>query len=125
MNFALSLAGNKLNGVSTPWTGDQGARGQTPAALSLSASAADVAAEAAPTPEVEELRLESMLVPGGVSETTRGAVLEQFAAQQGQNSASDGAGATGQAPAKPSLTRQNQDQLLAGLLLGSPEFQRR
>jgi uncharacterized protein (DUF1800 family) len=128
MNFALSLAANKMNGISTPWSGQMDSSGLTPAAISLVASSANPAAPDIPTPEVEETRLETMLVPGGVSVSTRSAILEQFAAQQVQSPASVDANASTQTPAKPAnpaAAREKQDQLLAGLLLGSPEFQRR
>jgi hypothetical protein len=99
-----------------------------------------------PSPESEEARLESLLVGGGVSETTRSAVLQQFAEQAAtvQPAAPDTPMQadrlrTGgkQVVAVPSVFRaqpnhlpppqplEKQDQILAGLLLGSPEFQRR
>ncbi len=138
MNFALSLTANRLNGVTTKWPEPASAVPQTDAR--------------GMSPESEEARLESLLVGGGVSETTRTAVLQQFAEQSAQQ------GQAGQAPqALPDMTMQadrlktggkqvvampnvfkaqpnhlpppqpieKQDQLLAGLLLGSPEFQRR
>ena len=79
-------------------------------------------------PEAEEHRLESLLVAGGVSDATRSAVLPQLAAQ---DPPSPGVGkmvpASGKAinPARVAALVEKQDQLLAGLLLGSPEFQRR
>lgn len=103
MNFALSLAANRLPGITTTWT-------QTSPAGTASS----------PTPESEESRLENLLLSGGVSQTTRSAVLEQF---QAQNHAQ---------PMQVSENSRSQnrlqaqtDQVLAGLLLGSPEFQRR
>jgi uncharacterized protein (DUF1800 family) len=81
MNFALAFAANRLPGISPNWKTFDDAN-----------------------PQAEELRLESAIVPGGVSESTRAAVLQQFEAQH---------------------VNTKQDQLLAGLLLGSPEFQRR
>jgi uncharacterized protein (DUF1800 family) len=61
-----------------------------------------------------EARLERALVAGGVSDATRSAVLDQFAQQSGVK-------------VKPAAAtaQQKQEALLAGLLLGSPEFQRR
>jgi len=79
---------------------------------------------AGPDAWMEEQRLESLLVAGGVSVSTRSAVLQQVDAQGAQ-------GTTVPAAAKPMNAAQaakaleRQDQLLAGLLLGSPEFQRR
>jgi uncharacterized protein (DUF1800 family) len=109
MNFALRLAANRLPGISVSWP-------------------AQSAAGTATTPQAEEQRLEPLLVAGGVSDSTRAAVLDQFAQQSAQSTA----------PARPipAAARLNnlnqaaaaldrQDQLLAGLLLGSPEFQRR
>lgn len=125
MNFALALAANHLNGITTAWT----AQPETPAEA---------------TPATEEARLEAQLVPAGVSSTTRNAVLEQFTAQTGQpyqpqrNTMGERMRTSGKSVvAIPSVFRpqpnhlppprpiERQDQLLAGLLLGSPEFQRR
>ena len=109
MNFALRLAANRLPGIAVVWLAQ--------------ASSGPIA-----TPESEEQRLEAVLVAGGVSDSTRAAVLDQFQQQIAQAAA----------PAKPILAAvkpgnpaqaaaalDRQDQLLAGLLLGSPEFQRR
>lgn len=115
MNFALNLAANRLSGISVDWA---------PQAPDGAAPAADVR-----TPETEETRLEASVVPGGVSESTRAAVLQQFQQQIAQNS-----GTSAQAIAVPARSTfrplapsavVRQDQVLAGLLLGSPEFQRR
>jgi hypothetical protein len=109
MNFALRLAANKLPGIAVTWP-DQAASGPTA------------------TPESEEQRLEPALVAGGVSDSTRAAVLDQFQQQSAQAAAQArpipaAAKPGNQAQAAAALDRQ--DQLLAGLLLGSPEFQRR
>ena len=121
MNFALSLAANRFPAISVTWdtTPDPGAAGAVLAAN-----------PDGPTSEAEETRLEAVLLTGGVSDTTRAAVLQQFQQQsaQLQNTATTYPVA---APARPRLRTQTvspverQDQLLAGLLLGSPEFQRR
>jgi hypothetical protein len=132
MNFALTLAANKLPGIAITWS---------PQADSLVAKiddgttvrtvkqnpAVNPVLGPTPTPEAEEQRLEALLVDGGVSPTTRAAVLDQFNVQSEAQNA--------QMPAKPAAKPMNpaqaaaalekQDQLLAGLLLGSPEFQRR
>lgn len=112
MNFALSLAGNRLPGIAVGWT-------QLPDLGDASAAAAET-----PTPATEEARLEALLIPGGVSASTREAALQQFA-QQSKN----GAPAMVQTAARPVRPRpavvERQDELLAGLLIGSPEFQRR
>ena len=148
MNFALSLASNKLPGITVGWAPE----------TDLSALDSDAPAQqVVPTPETEEARLEQVLLPGGVSDATRAAALKEFQAQsaQGQRKirqrkpADDDAT---QSPAlrietfrrsqdklyrfaEPSGRRPNrapaadeyerEDQLLAGLLMGSPEFQRR
>jgi hypothetical protein len=73
-----------------------------------------------------------MLVAGGVSDATRTAALEQFKAQSAQNpvmaapvaARRPAPGAKGR-QAAPADAYEREDQLLAGLLLGSPEFQRR
>jgi len=143
MNFALLLAGNRLPGIAVEWAPE----------LDMSTLLSDApSAQVIPTADSEEARLEPMLVPGGVSDATRSAALEQFNAQSGQQPR---AGATPvttnpaqvsntktEAPAAPVAAKrpapgtrgkpgapadayEREDQLLAGLLLGSPEFQRR
>ena len=119
MNFALALASNRLPGIRVDFV----AQGES---------------TAMPNPRQEEARLEPMLVPGGVSSSTRTAALDQFEVQRrkpapaAQRSAAmrplrAGAAAmnrpNGGGPFVTPLERE--DQLLAGLLLGSPEFQRR
>src|SRR5579863_2620868 len=66
MNFALLLAANKFGGLPQLWS--------APASVSLvpSPAAGDI-----PGAESEEKRLEPLLVAGGVSDSTRAAVLEQ------------------------------------------------
>ena len=138
MNFALSLTADRLSGITIPWSEPQPA---------LQFSPANTQAQ---PPEAEEARLESLLISGGVSDTTRAAVLQQFAEQsshaqsaQAQLAPDQSIAAekfrTGskQVVAVPSVFKpqpnhapapgpmKKQDQLLAGLLLGSPEFQRR
>jgi hypothetical protein len=89
-------------------------------------------------PEAEEQRLESLLVAGGVSPTTRAACsinsmrraspIRQAQMQQAQeSSAAEAAPRRSQAHEREAscAALEKQDQLLAGLLLGSPEFQRR
>ena len=106
MNFALSLAANRLPGIGTTW-----------------ATAAVNVGPAAPDAGAEEARLELLLIPGRVSDTTRSAVMQQFAAQSAgpQNVALS----SDTRQRKATNVQERQDQLLAGLLLGSPEFQRR
>ncbi len=128
MNFALSLASNRLPGITVEWAPE----------LDMSTLDSDAPPQQViPTSESEEARLEPMLVPGGVSDATRTAALEQFKAQSAQNPPAQnppvaapvaarrqGPGAKGRQPA-PADAYEREDQLLAGLLMGSPEFQRR
>jgi hypothetical protein len=72
MNFALSLAANKLPGITVEWAPE----------MDMSTLDSDAPAQQViPTPESEEARLEPMLLPGGVSDATRTAALKQFKAQ--------------------------------------------
>ncbi len=111
MNFALTLAGGRLPGIAVGWS-------------PLPSQNAEFGAVATnPSPEAEETRLESLLIPGGVSDTTRTAALQQFAAQSVQRAPTQVS-----APMRPNRTPnflEREDQVLAGLLIGSPEFQRR
>jgi hypothetical protein len=127
MNFALALAANRLPGITEAWAAQPSANANftaTPAAA-VTASTTEF-----PGPEAEESRLEALLVPGGVSDSTRSAVLQQFQQQSAEQSSP-----TSDLPvvaqirpifrARQASALERQDQLLAGLLLGSPEFQRR
>jgi uncharacterized protein (DUF1800 family) len=130
MNFALALSANRLPGITVAWMGS-GSDSGGGAALSLlnglddgdgaQQSTAGQTPVAAPTAKNEEARLEEILVSGGVSATTRSAVLEQFE----QNSAQAGGAMRVAANEKAGIPVKRQDAMLAGLLLGSPEFQRR
>jgi len=105
MNFALALAANRLPGITTDWTSPS----------------------AAASPQSEEARLETLLLAGGVSQTTRAAALQQFEAQsttRDSAQSTQGSAASGLENHAP-VTPERQHRLLAGLLLGSPEFQRR
>ncbi len=116
MNFALSLAAGRLPGVTVAWTtmsnGNVASNGVNTVELS-------------PTPESEEAKLESLLIPGGVSETTRAAALKQFAAQSASNTVTPVSTLVRHNRAPNTAVLERQDQILAGLLIGSPEFQRR
>jgi uncharacterized protein (DUF1800 family) len=105
MNFALALASNRLLGISTSMASES-------TATSL---------------EDQEFRLERSLAAGEVSETTRSAVLRQAEAQSSgsvqQQSVQEIADGRGRR--RGTATEEQQNRLLAGLLLGSPEFQRR
>jgi uncharacterized protein (DUF1800 family) len=128
MNFALSLAANRLPGITVEWAPE----------LDMSTLDSDAPPQQViPTPESEEARLEPLLVAGGVSDATRTAALEQFKVQSAQNPTAQNppvaapVAARRQAPgakgrqAPPADAYEREDQLLAGLLMGSPEFQRR
>jgi uncharacterized protein (DUF1800 family) len=116
MNFALNLAASRLPGITAGWT---------PLAAPETNPAAGTAIAATPSPETEEARLELLLIPSGVSDTTRTAALQQFAVQSAQNNVTNVS-----APIRPNRAPtanaiEREDQVLAGLLIGSPEFQRR
>jgi uncharacterized protein (DUF1800 family) len=117
MNFALNLAANRLPGVAVGWA----------PLPDLDSPSQEDAKQEAPSPQSEEARLESLLIPGGVSESTRTAALQQFEAQSAQNATAvqpvSAVMRPNHAPNTNALERE--DQLLAGLLIGSPEFQRR
>ena len=119
MNFTLSMAANRLPGISIAWDPTETANNDT-ATLETNPSA--------PDPQVEESRLEALLVAGGVSDSTRAAVLQQLEQQENEGSAVAvpiGALERRKFRARAVTETKEQDQLLAGLLLGSPEFQRR
>jgi uncharacterized protein (DUF1800 family) len=138
MNFALTLAANKLPGIAVSWTPQATSPEADYTTVPLNGGSggpnivqdpvSNKFASAVPAPAVEEQRLESVLIAGGVSESTRSAVLQQLEAQGTPPAAS---GTPTPVTAKPTNPKQaaaaleKQDQLLAGLLLGSPEFQRR
>jgi len=143
MNFALTLAANKYPGITVTWTQPPDSLvtkiddGTTPHNI-VQPPMAGSAVGPPPSPEAEEQRLESLLVDGGVSATTRAAVLNQFNAQTQTQTQAQTQNGQNQMPAKPApaaakpmnstqaaAALEKQDQLLAGLLLGSPEFQRR
>lgn len=105
MNFALSLATNHFPGVKADWL---------PAQLENSG------------PNQSEQFLEARLIPAGVSEQTRTAVMNQGAPQNASgNPANVPIAAKALNPAAQQTAIEKQNAQLAGLLLGSPEFQRR
>ena len=132
MNFALNLAANKLAGIQTAWPADAGA-GELGREVAGDAAQMDAA--------TDELRLENRLIQSEVSEQTRKTLLEQLGSQadaRTENAGSQAAAAQpinapaqiagrqrSANPANVTVAREKQDALLAGLLLGSPEFQRR
>lgn len=106
MNFALALAGNRLPGIKVDWA----------------AQAAN--ADSFPNAANEEARLEPQLLPGGASDTTRAAALKEFERRNAQGEAGMRPVVETQRSLPPDMCAR-EDALLAGLLLGSPDFQRR
>jgi uncharacterized protein (DUF1800 family) len=140
MNFSLVLAGNRMNGVQTDWTqilgGAAGAGLMQPVSMSDNEDSASVAAK--------EKKLEFALMGHPVSEKTRATVMAQadnMGAQQeaeknfalrlaDPNHALPPEAAMAGGHAKQGIKmqakqRDSQTAVMAGLLLGSPEFQRR
>jgi uncharacterized protein (DUF1800 family) len=132
MNFALNLSGDRIPGTQMDWTrllGDTGA-GVKPAALAGGATAS--------LASTKEQKLEMILLGQSASDRTRTTVLEQFQGQATQQLAEKSfpirpndqepmaqvlnAGGPKQQVRQP-LDREA--AMMAGLLLGSPEFQRR
>lgn len=110
MNFALALASDRFGNIFAVCP-----------ILSCAATPAD-----SPNATAEEQRLEALLVPGGVSVATRSAIVNQ--AQNPLVAAQGGVAAAAARPIGPAQSAkklERQDQLISGLLLGSPEFQRR
>jgi uncharacterized protein (DUF1800 family) len=122
MNFAVSLSNDRIVGVETDWARLLGGSG----ALAAGGSAAE-----------KERKLEAVLLGQAVSDRTRETVLAQFQDQTTQQQAekSFGIRANEQEPmaqvlnvSSPKRVRPPFDREaagIAGLLLGSPEFQRR
>jgi uncharacterized protein (DUF1800 family) len=121
MNFALSLATNHFRGIKSQWS---------PASPQTT------------SPVEAEQTLEAKLIPAGVSEKTRAAVIDQAQPTSPNQSEvkifpepvpepTSDPGSDPEAKPKPSNPApqasaiEKQDAQIAGLLLGSPEFQRR
>jgi uncharacterized protein (DUF1800 family) len=117
MNFALSLATNHFGGIKSQWA---------------------IPSQPTATPTEAEQTLEARLIPQGVSEKTRAAVLDQAQPKpQAQPAAQVTSRPAANPPTNPAVkpnqqaiaaqnnAQENQDAQIAGLLLGSPEFQRR
>jgi uncharacterized protein (DUF1800 family) len=139
MNFALVLSGDRLPGVRTDWSRLLGESGK-PLAMDVADGAID------PEVAAKERKLEQILLGQPLSEKTRSAVLSQSndsaaaiqAAKEFQIGGRGVMGASaysaGQVAAEYGLTAQSmknatpddrQAAIMAGLMLGSPEFQRR
>ena len=69
-------------------------------------------------PELEERQIEDLLLHGHVSENTRNLILQQLGTTQQQ-------AAKPVAAAQAHQTADREAALTAGLLFGSPDFQRR
>ena len=130
MNFALMLSGGRVQGARTDWP-------------QLLGDSEDASIATAPTPKTE-LRLERLILGEAAAERTRATVLDQFQNPMAQHSAEqnfakqdDGEDMVGVASllrVKAGNGRGKRDQAdrpetpldtMAGLLLGSPDFQRR
>ena len=128
MNFALGLSSDRIPGVQMDWTR---LLGQTTAAMEPAALTQGDAAAA------KEAKLEMLLLGQAVSDRTRSTVLQQFQNQGMQQQAErdfsirpNDFEPMGQVlnPGRPRQVRAPLDReaaMMAGLLLGSPEFQRR
>jgi uncharacterized protein (DUF1800 family) len=134
MNFSLVLASNRLPGVRLNWAG---LLGDSTAAVM---PAAYVPTDAASPTTAKEKRLEMLLLGAPVSDRTRatvigqsgdGTVAEQAAAEFDLNNG--GGKPKGKYAPRPMGANAGQNMgpddpqaaVMAGLLLGSPEFQRR
>jgi Protein of unknown function (DUF1800) len=138
MNFSLVLSGNRLGGTRTDWAEVLNLPTTRPVRVSAQISAEDDDAVIQ-----KEARLESVLMGQPVSEKTRETVLKQFNDQSAQQEAVKnfsiramdpelmaGVLPGGSLAANPNRPRalaavDPQAAIMAGLLLGSPEFQRR
>jgi hypothetical protein len=123
MNFSLALAGNRLSkGITVDWLSQLGA-------TSLQ------------QPQEQERQIENLILHGQISDKTRDLILQQLAAVAPPSPSQPGGAQpiaiAGGAPPKPptpsqALTPAQQHQfadreaaVAAGLLFGSPDFQRR
>ncbi|HZY62765.1 MAG TPA: DUF1800 domain-containing protein [Edaphobacter sp.] len=127
MNFALILSSDRMNGIETDWRGLL--KEPESGALSLSS---DTAAAA------KEKSLESILLGQSASTHTRETVLQQFQNTSAQEDAVRNFGITTKrrepmarvlnaaSPVRQTKPADDREaEVMAGLLLGSPDFQRR
>jgi uncharacterized protein (DUF1800 family) len=140
MNFALVLAGDKLPGVRTDWTKLLGLSSGATKAGSMETADGTLDPEVA----AKEKKLELILLGQPLSDKTRAAVLGQSndqtaamqAAKEFQIGGGGGGGAAGPlalaavtgavlAPQRNVVPDDRQAAIMAGMMLGSPEFQRR
>jgi hypothetical protein len=153
MNFALVMAGDRLPGVRTDWTkllgpASAGLMGLSASRTRLVADGPETAESGFVDPEVaaKERKLELILLGQPLSERTRAAVIGQSndstAAIQAAKEFQGGGGVYGGGGAlaglmggdyagggvgaqKIGVVDDRQAAIMAGLMLGSPEFQRR
>ena len=129
MNFALVLSGDRMPGVRTEWSGLLGEGGAGVVPASYSPGLTDPAA-------IKERRLEMVLLGQAVSERTRATVLGQSTdanvTEQAETQFDLRGGAKGDYAKRglaglkaEGVPDDPQAAVMAGLLLGSPEFQRR
>lgn len=131
MNFAIALSGNRAGGSYIDWSSLLGTA-QSSGAKTVALNSTDDAAAR------KESLLELILIGRPVSEQTRETVLKQIETQAAQLQAEKefpirardsepmGALLNASAPASPVRPPLDHDAaVMAGLLLGSPEFQRR
>jgi uncharacterized protein (DUF1800 family) len=127
LNFAVSLSNDRIVGVQTDWTRLLGETGVP----RTSSTSGDLVSE-------KEKKLEALLLGQAVSDRTRETVLAQFRDQTTQQQAEKSFGIRANEPepmaqvlnisSPKQRARQPLDREaagMAGLLLGSPEFQRR
>jgi uncharacterized protein (DUF1800 family) len=128
MNFAVALTANRAGGTYVNWT----------ALLEQRMPIETVSMNTTTGPTVKELKLETILLGQPASEQTRRTVIKQLDGEPAQQQAEREFGirardsepmwavlnaATSAGPPRPPLDREA--AVMAGLLLGSPEFQRR
>jgi uncharacterized protein (DUF1800 family) len=130
MNFAVTLSGNRLPGTYSDWNSLLSARSGNVQPVSMN--------DTATTSAAKEAQLELLLLGQSASSKTRETVLKQLEQQPAQMQAEKafpiaandaepmGAVLNASVPVQPARPRQDHDTVvMAGLLLGSPEFQRR
>jgi uncharacterized protein (DUF1800 family) len=130
MNFALGLSGDRIPGVQTDWGRILGQSGSGVEPVALTSESLDAA-------RTKEEKLENALLGIKVSDRTRSTVLQQFQDKDLQVQAERNFSIRPRDlepmaqilnPARPGQNRPPLDReaaTMAGLLLGSPEFQRR
>jgi hypothetical protein len=130
MNFALGLSSDRIPGVQTDWGRILGQSGSGVEPVALTSESLDAA-------RTKEEKLENALLGIKVSDRTRSTVLQQFQDKDLQVQAERNFSIRPRDlepmaqilnPARPGQNRPPLDReaaTMAGLLLGSPEFQRR